>query len=319
VESRGAFQGYRVLRRDGAHLYVIGAHDGAPAGTDGGVGEARAWLDRYVRGIRNGVGRHPRVQLWLADGDGEDRRAGHFVRVNGRDWPLPRTRWRTLSLDPSGSLVLGDPGPAASQAYSSLPSIPIMSDVPTTSLAGAAGLDYLTNALPMLTEMNLAEPLGLTYTTAALEEDVLAAGPASLEVPLSSTAAETGIWAVISDVHPNGSAHPLSAGRLSTAFPEVNERRSLRDPRSGEIVQPYSRFARKLPASPGEERLYRVEVWPIGNRFRAGHRLRLDLVGASGFSMPSAPAVNTVRVGAGTGARLLVPVLPGSRLGRALR
>jgi predicted acyl esterase len=167
--------------------------------------------------------------------------------------------------------------------------------------------------------MNLAEPLGLAYTTAALEEDVLAAGPASLEVPLSSTAAETGIWAVISDVHPNGSAHPLSAGRLSTAFPEVNERRSLRDPGRGEIVQPYSRFARKSPASPGEERLYRVEVWPIGNRFRAGHRLRLDLVGASGFSMPSAPAVNTVRVGAGTGARLLVPVLPGSRLGRALR
>lgn len=319
VESRGGFQGYRALRRDGAHLYVIGAHDGAPAGTDAGVGEARAWLDRYVRGVHNGVGRHPRVQLWLADGDREDRRAGRFVRVDGRDWPLPRTRWRSLSLDPAGSLVLGEPGAEASQTYPSLPSIPTMTDVPTTELFGAAGLDYLTNALPMLTEMNIAELLGLSYTTAPFREDVLMAGPASLEVPLSSTAGETGLWAVVSDVHPDGSAHPLAVGRLSTAYPEVNERRSLHDTRTGDVVQPYARFARKSPAGPGEERLYRVELWPIGNRFQVGHRLRLDIVGASGFSMPSAPALNTVRVGAGTGARLLVPVLPGSRLGRALR
>jgi uncharacterized protein len=319
VESRGGFEGYRALRRDGAHLYVIGGHDGTPAGTDAGVGEARAWLDRYVRGVHNGVGQHPRVQLWLADGDSEDRRAGRFVRVNGRGWPLPRTRWRALSLDPNGSLVLGEPGAEASSMYPSLPSIPTMTDLPTTALAGAAGLDYLTNALTMLTETNIAELLGLSYTTAPFKEDVLMAGPASLELRLSSTAAETGIWAVVSDVHPDGSAHPAAVGRLSSAYPDVNEKRSLHDPHTGDIVQPYARFARKSPASPGEDRLYRVELWPIGNRFKAGHRLRLDVVGASGFSMPGAPALNTVRVGTGTGARLLVPVLPGSRLGRALR
>ena len=39
VESRGAFQGYQELRDDGAHLVVIGAHDGAPAGTDAGYGD----------------------------------------------------------------------------------------------------------------------------------------------------------------------------------------------------------------------------------------------------------------------------------------
>src|SRR3954453_8131412 len=30
VESRGAFEAYRALRADGAHLVVVGAHDGAP-------------------------------------------------------------------------------------------------------------------------------------------------------------------------------------------------------------------------------------------------------------------------------------------------
>jgi hypothetical protein len=319
VESRGAFEGFRELREDGAHLYVIGAHDGAPAGTDAGVGEARAWLDRYVRGVRNGVGRHPRVQLWLADGDREDLRAGRFVRYDARNWPVPRTRWRALALDGSRSLVLGEPGPPASAAYPTLPSAPTMSDLPTTGLIGAAGFDYLSNALPMLTEMNLAAPLGLSFTTAPFAEDVLMAGPASLEVRLATTAGETGIWAVLSDVSPDGAAHPAAVGRLSTAYPRVNERRSLRDRRSGAIVQPYARFARKEPAPANEERLYRVEFWPVGNRFKAGDRLRLDIVGASALYMPAAPAVNTVRVGAGSGARLLVPVLPGSRLGRALR
>jgi predicted acyl esterase len=269
-----------------------------------------------VRGVPNGVESHPRVQLWLADGDREDMRAGRFARFDADNWPVPRTRWRGLRLDPSGGLVLNEPATAASRSYPSLPSIPTMTDVPTAALAGAGGFDALSNAFPMLTEMNVAGLLGLTFTTAPLTENVLMAGPASLELPLSSTAPETGIWAVASDVAPNGSAHPLTVGRLSTAYPEVDERRSLR--RRGEIVQPYSDFSAKSPANPGQERLYKVELWPIGNRFAAGHRLRLDLVGASALSMPSLPAVNTIRVGAGTGARLLVPVLPGSRLGRAL-
>src|SRR3954447_7119631 len=42
VESRGAFEGYQALCGDGAHLLVIGAHDGAPAGTDAGAGEMGA-------------------------------------------------------------------------------------------------------------------------------------------------------------------------------------------------------------------------------------------------------------------------------------
>src|SRR3954449_12306568 len=54
VESCGAFQGYQGLRDDGAHLVVVGGHDGAPAGTDAGLGEARSWLDRYVRDVANG-------------------------------------------------------------------------------------------------------------------------------------------------------------------------------------------------------------------------------------------------------------------------
>jgi uncharacterized protein len=50
-------------------------------------------------------------------------------------------------------------------------------------------------------------------------------------------------------------------------------------------------------------------LWPIGNRFRAGHRIRLTLLGASGASKPSPPGIDTIRVGGPSGATLLLPVL----------
>jgi predicted acyl esterase len=327
VESRGAFEAYRRLRDDGAHLYVVGAHDGAPAGTDAGVGESRAWLDHYLRGADNGVTGHPRVQLWMANGDREDLLDGKFTRFDGDDWPIPKTRWASLSLDAAksgtarsindGSLVLGQPSASATQAYPAVSSLPSSSDPYNVAIVGGLGPNQISAMYPPSTEMGLAEPLALSYTTAPFATDVLAAGPASLNLNLSTTAPGTAIWAVLSDVWPDGSAHPVAAGRLLTDYPRVIRKRSLRS--HGRIVQPYGDYAHPDPATPGAARRYSVELWPIGNHFAAGHRLRLDILGSSAASKPGAPALNTVTVGAGSGSRLLFPVLPGSDLRDALR
>jgi uncharacterized protein len=327
VESRGAFEGYRQFRRR-SRLVVVGAHDGAPAGTDGGAAEMKAWFDRYLRGVRNRVEKRPRVELWLADGDREDQLAGKFVRYDGRDWPIPRTRWNSLALDPArsgtahsindGTLALATPRATTTQSYPVVPSPPGSSDPPNTAILGPNGVNALANAFPLTTDMTVAEPQGLSYTTRPLTRNVLAAGPASLELRLSTTAPGTGIWVVVSDVWPDGTPHPVASGRLNTDFPGIDRRRSLRDPRTGAIVQPYGRYDAPDPAPVGEERLYRVELWPIGNRFRAGHRIRLHVLGSSAASKPGAPAINAIRVGGVTGARLLLPVLPGSDLRRAL-
>jgi hypothetical protein len=306
VESRGAFQAFQELRGDGAHLVVIGAHDGAPAGTDAGVGEARAWLDHHVLGADNGIEDEPAVKLWLADGDREGLLDGRFARVDATDWPVPGTRWESLPLGGGGTL--GAPAKAATESYPALPSPPTSSDQPNVATVGVSG---------PITQMGTVEKLGLAYTTRPFSADVLSAGPASLEVRLSSTAQETGIWAVISDVAPDGTANPVATGRLNSAFPEIDRSKSLADPVTGDVVQPYGRFDRKTPALPGSERLYRVEFWPIGNRFKRGHRLRLHILGQSLASLPGVPAVNTVRVGGSSGSRLLVPVLPGSNLRKA--
>jgi hypothetical protein len=254
--------------------------------------------------------------------------AGQYLSREATDWPIPGTQWAALNLDatPSGtaatlndgSLTLGAPLQAATQSYVPLPSLPFATDVPTTSLLGAAGLDLLSNAFPALTEMGFAGLPGLSYTTPALVEDVMAAGPASLELSLSTTAPETAIWAVVSDVHPDGTAHPLTVGRLLSSFPDIVEEKSLIDD-AGQVVQPYGDYSTKT-AGAGflAPQQYQVELWPIANRFKAGHRIRVDVVGASALSLPTVPGVNSVDVGGTSGSRLLLPVLPESDLAAAL-
>src|SRR5205085_9315568 len=115
VESRGAFAAFQALRGDGARLEVIGAHDSAPKGTDGGRGDMQAWFDHYLRRAPLPVA--PRVRPWLADGGREDDLPGDFVRYGGGDWPVPGTRWESLDLAPGGRLTTAAPKLAATDAY----------------------------------------------------------------------------------------------------------------------------------------------------------------------------------------------------------
>jgi putative CocE/NonD family hydrolase len=309
VESRGAFQAFQALRDDGAHLLVVGAHDGVPAGSGGADRQRAAWFDRYLRDVDNGIDREPAVQLFLANGDREDMLAGRFVTADGADWPLPGTVWVPLHLEPGRSgtarslndgSLLPDPGGEATQSYPAIPSLPSASDPYNTAIVGI-------NGSPLLTDMTLAEPVGLSYTTEAFATPVQAAGPASVELVLSSTAPDTDIYVVLSDVWPNGTAHPMAAGRLKSSFPGIDLARSLVD-EYGNVVQPYGTYDQRERAAVGQERRYHVEVWPIGNQFDAGHRLRLHVLGVSGASQPGMPAINTIRLGTGQ-SRLLLPVL----------
>lgn len=329
VESRGAFEGYQELREDGAHLLITGAHDGSPKGTDGGLPKQHAWLDRYLRGIANGVEHTPRVQMLLSDGSRESYLGGQVVKRDEADWPVPGTRWEPLTLSSersnSGARSLNDgsmgfsPAPAVvSQPYLALPSLFTSTDPPNNAIIGAMGLDAVTGPLPLLTDMTLSEPLSLTYTTKPLQQDVVSAGPGSVELQLTSALPSTAVWVVLSDVGPDGRPHPLTAGRLNTRYGDIVWEKSRRDPVTQDVVQPYGKFDAPSETPMLKERLYRVELWPVGNRFRKGHRIRLDIVGASVASMPSLPALNLVRVGGAQPSRLLLPVLPGSDLRAAL-
>ena len=325
VESRGAFQAFQALHANGAHLLVVGAHDGSPAGTDGGVAETQEWFDHYLEGASNGVQSHPVVQMWMSDGDRLAYLGGRFVRYNGTDWPIPGTRWMPLYLSAArsgtarslndGTLTASEPKSTIDQSYPDVASEPTMTDPPNTAILGGEGLNALGTAVPSSEQVNTAEADGLTFTTAPLASPLMAAGPLDLDVRTASTAPGAGIWAVISDVGPDGSAHPLTVGRLLDSYPTIDPTKSLYDPSTGRLVQPYGVYSQQTPPRGGEQRLYHVEFWPVGNRFEAGHRLRLDLVGASAASKPAASGLNTIQVGGSGAAVLEVPVLPQNQQG----
>lgn len=328
VESRGPFESYKMLRDLGVpvHLRVFGAHDGFPAGTPGPFPEYRRWFDRFLLGSDNGIDREPRVQFLVGHGGFEAQLLGAVTRMEATDWPVPGTRWQSLYLDGTrggGAWSINDGRlstiPVAAQpaqAYPALGSITLATDPHTSATVTNGGAPAFA-AFPFLTwQLLLAEPLSLTYTTPAFTQDVDVVGPAGLTVFLATALPEADLYAVVADVWPDGFAHAVGIGRVRISFPNIVAERSVTDA-NGEVVHPYPDHSAKTPAAPGEVREYHVEFWPIGNRFEAGHRLRLYFVGAP-FSMLVAPSLNLVSVGGETPSRLLMPVLPGNDLHAAL-
>ena len=316
VESRGPFETFKAARRSGSHLLVIGAHDGAAGGTGGAFPEFQRWFERYLLGIRNGIANEPRVQLYVGHGSHEQLTDGQWTKVDARNWPVPGTDWPRLHFDArtsgsatslnDGSLSLKRPGATVTQSGLTVPSSTFSTD------------PYTTATVTSTQSTNLTEATSLTYTTDPLAEPVMSVGPAALKLRLSSTSPETDIVAVLADVAPDGQSYPVAAGRLRSTFTRVDRSRSVRDPDSGRIVQPYNDLSEKQTVPPGTEQTYQVEFWPIGNRFEAGHRIRLILAGTPGSFSPTLPAVNSILVGGKPGAHIRFPVLPGSDLCRAL-
>lgn len=332
VEPRGDYQAFQQFRADGVEtqLLVVGGHDGAPRGTDNGVAQIGRWYDHYLRAVDNGVEDEPAVQMLLANGDREDMLAGKFVRLDAADWPIPGTTWSSLSLSKTrsgaakslndGSLKLGAGDAGSSfQVYPAVTSLPTATDPNTiATVAGGDGgpLNTFFDFAPGLSEMNLSNLTGLTYTTAPLKQPVTAVGPATLDLRLATLMPTSNVWAVISDVAPDGTSHPMAVGRLNTAFPGVIASKSLYS--GGQLVQPYGDYTNPKIGLPGVSRMYHVEFWPIGNRFETGHRLQLSIVGQSMLSLPSLPSLNAVSIGGSSGSRLLIPTVPGSDLAAAL-
>ncbi len=303
-EARGPFESYKALKADGAHLMVLGAHDGWAASTGGPFPAYRRWFDRYLLGEANGIDSEPRVQLWLGNGSRESLLNGDFTRVDASDWPVPGTKWKRLYMGADRTLRDAPAPTPGTQLYPSVLSVGTSTDPQTASVTGTA-----LSMIPGLTDMTLGGIGAATWTSPALGTAINVAGPASLDVFMSSTSPEADLHAVVADVHPDGRAFPVGVGRLRTSYPYINPAKSLID-ENGEVVQPYNELSFKRPAGLLQTREYRVEFWPIGNRFKAGHRIRLYLVGTSSFMLPAFPGLNIVSVGGATRSRLLLPVLP---------
>jgi hypothetical protein len=218
------------------------------------------------------------IQLYI---HGEDRwRAEH-------EWPLKRTQWREYYLG----------GPASGREGKLL-------DVAGPEQARRLEFDGLS------TEATLGEPR-LFYRTEPLVKEMELTGPLALYLNASSTAADIDWLVWVADEAPDGKHRELCKGWLRASHRKI-------DPARSTPAKPYHPHLEAEPMKPGTTCEFPIEIWPVCNLFKRGHRIRLEIANADSIIAASgrphvtikARATNTIHEGGSKPSRLVVPVIP---------
>jgi putative CocE/NonD family hydrolase len=170
------------------------------------------------------------------------------------DWPVPEARVVPLYLSVGGRLSDRVPENARQpDEYLYDPNDP-------TPTVGGSILSYVYP--PGSVDVSAVQQRKdvLSYTTEPLTKDLDVVGPLRLILFASSTAKDTDFVARLSDVFPDGRAVQLQNALLRARYRDLEQGPQFL--KSGEI--------------------YRLEIdmWATANRFKAGHRLRLDISSA---------------------------------------
>jgi putative CocE/NonD family hydrolase len=208
--------------------------------------ELISWYDWQFKGIDNGYSEVPKVRYWL---NGANR------WQSATDWPLPEAKAQRLYLA-KGNIsakeeqrLLTDAPSASTQSYLAIPS---------TSY--------------YVKEIDKYEAQLLQYFTNPFEHDTEVVGPVHLHLTLSATAIDTYIVARISDEAPDGTRRKLGWGWLLASHRTIDQSRS----NPTEIIHDHSREG-AVQLIPGQPAKISFSITPIGNQFKKGHRLLLEI------------------------------------------
>jgi predicted acyl esterase len=232
-------------------------------------GEDRAWLDRFVKGERNGIESKPRVRYYdLGDRTWHSAPSWRAASTGLDRLYLSAARSGTARLSPNDGTLAGDV-PAGRAAYQDF----YLYD-PLAGLSVPMGKDGPDGFLPYAPlDQRLDEPQGLTFTTPALRDPLRLAGPQELRFWAISEANDMAWVARLIDVAPGGSASLITQGWLRGSFRHVDPDRS----RDG---APYLTDDRSEPVPIGQTTQYRIDIWDTAYTLAPGHRLRLWLSSA---------------------------------------
>ena len=115
LHTRGNFEGYMRAASSQKWLEVHGGSHWAPFYTDYGVNLQKKFFGHFLKGENTGWDRQPKVLLQVRhvpDSNGRER----FTERHEHEWPLARTRWTQMHLDPRGMLQQGATAPAGHTA-----------------------------------------------------------------------------------------------------------------------------------------------------------------------------------------------------------
>ncbi len=240
MHPRGNFEGFMRAKAPQKWLEIHGLEHWTHFYTPYGVALQKKFFGYFLKGEQNGWDKEPRVLMQV-------RRPGeHFTPRGENEWPIARTQWTRLHLDPA-TMSLTEAVPAAKGKIS----YATMGD-------------------------------GLTFMLPAFDEEVEIAGPSSAKIFVSSLTNDADIFIVLRVFDPKGKEvvfsgtvdphTPIGQGWLRAS------RRKL-DPKLSLPYRPYHTHDEDQKLVPGQVYELDVEIWPTGIVVPPGYRIGLTVRG----------------------------------------
>jgi hypothetical protein len=262
-----------------------------------------------VAAARRVFERDPRVRLLMDNGAGPEGPGsiGATWELGFDAWPVRQARATAFYLGAKGTLGQAKPA-AGSVAYTADPGAR-----PVQTLPGDGETDAW-KAQPPYDWRPVAARKGVGFVSAALAEDVVIAGPSSLDVHLKSSARDTDLQVTISEVRPDGDETYVQNGWLRASHRRLDGSRSTaNDP----VPTHLARDAAPLPR--GRYSLVRVPIFPVAHAFRAGSRIRVTVQAPGGdrprwrfATVDRGRTQNTIALGGASASKLVLPVVAGA-------
>jgi predicted acyl esterase len=239
LHPRGNFEGFTQSASRRKWLEVHGIEHWTHYYTDYGVDLQRRFFDYFLKGVRNGWERQPRVQLNI-------RHPGErFVVRHEDDWPIPRTQWTRLHLASAHKLA---PAPAAE--------------------AGSVSFEALGDGVAFLFGP-MEEPTEITGPVAARLHISSTTEDADLFLVLRVFAPDMKEVVFQGALDPHT---PIGQGWLRASHRKLDRRRTL-------PYRPYHAHDEIEPLRPGEVYELDIEIIPTSIVVPKGYRLALSVRG----------------------------------------
>ncbi|MGA2089336.1 MAG: CocE/NonD family hydrolase [Stellaceae bacterium] len=307
LHPRGNFEGFVRAASRQKWLEAHGIEHWTHFYTDYGRKQQLQFFDHFLHGRHNGWDMRAKVLLQV-------RHIDRFEERPENEWPMKRTAWSKLYLDPSSGALTD-----------SIPS-------KKTALSFAALGD------------------GVTFLASPAEADTEITGPIALKLFVSSSTVDADIFAVVRVFSPDlkevvfqGAIDPhtpVAQGWLRASHRRLDKKLTL-------PYRPYHTHDRPEPLKPGKPVELEVEIWPTSIVVPAGYRVALTIRGrdyeyggASGGRLSNfknelkgcgpflhddpidRPAkifggTTTLHFGHDRGAYLLLPIIPAKKAARA--
>ena len=258
LHPRGNFEGFVRAASHQKWLEVHGIEHWTHFYTDYGVGLQRKFFGHFLKGEDTGWTTQPKVLLQV-------RHPGErFVERHENEWPLARTQWTKLYLDPGNHTLVREPLPLEGR----------------------------------VTYGGLGD--GVTFLTPPLAEATEITGPLAAKLFVSSESSDADLFLVVRVFSPNmkevtfqGALDPhtpIAQGWLRASHRKLDPALSL-------TYRPYHTHDEKQPLTPGQIYELDIEIWPTCLVVPAGFRIGLTVRGRD-YEYPGGPGAGLGVLGA---------------------